>query len=556
MNKKVEKDTMKMKQAHYINKTMELDDCQGQWFFDEKHNCWCLEDILYTPVPKDARFQRMSIYVPEELMETGGVVKEEGRHVPVVFANCAAGYAQMPHTWLENSRCTAPQYLKRGWVYVTCGCRGRETADENGVAAGKAPATLVDFKTAIRFLRHNRTYLPGDFEQIVSVGSSAGGAMSTLLGVTGDNKNFLPYLEDNGAFMDESDAVYASQIYCPITDLENANMAYEWMFRADKDSEPGPGRGAETMTPFKEALSAVLFDRYVEYFNSLGLKNPTTGETLSLNTDGRSGSGYDYLMKCLDDSATYHLNKMKNGELAEKYSVEDYLSGNYTCMVRGRPPMPKEGEGPKGPRLSLGEMQLRPADGTAPRPPFPMVEVQGADKRHWLSWDGENARVSNLDEYVLNHRRRMKPCTSFDMLDLNSPENEVFGDAQTHFKHFDLGLSRALEGLKERFPEECEKYCGPCAAVEGDADLERRVWLYNPWNYIETDEICKQAEHYRIRVGSCDADTSFMISLTLALKLANAGTGSVDYALVWDQPHCEADYPDEICDWIESIRKK
>lgn len=545
-----------MKQAHYINKTMDLADCQGQWFFDEKHDCWCLEDILYTPMPKDVRFQRMSIYVPKDLLNADGTVPEKARHVPVVFANSAAGYAQMPHFWLENSRCTAPQYMKRGWVYVTCGCRGRETVDENGVAAGKAPATLVDFKTAIRFLRHNRGCLPGDFEQIISVGSSAGGAMSTLLGVTGDNKNFLPYLEENGAFMDESDSVYASQIYCPITDLENANMAYEWMFRADKDSEPGPGRGAETMSPFKEALSAVLFDKYVEYFNSLGLKDPATGEALTLNKDGRSGSGYDYLMKCLDDSATCHLNKMKRGELVEKYSVDDYLSGNYTYMTRGRPPMPKAGDGPKAPRLSLGEMQLRPADRKPSQPPFPMVEMHGTDKRHWLTWDGERAHVSDLDTYVLNHRRRMKPCTSFDMLNLASPENQVFGTAENDSKHFDGGLAAAVAKLKEQFPEEYEQYYAACAAVDGDEDLARKVWLYNPWNYIGTDEVSKQAEHYRVRVGSCDADTSFMISMTLALKLANVGMESVDYAIVWDQPHCEADYPGEICDWIESIRKK
>ena len=40
--------------------------------------------------------------------------------------------------------------------------------------------------------------------------------------------------------------------------------------------------------------------------------------------------------------------------------------------------------------------------------------------------------------------------------------------------------------------------------------------------------------------------------MTLALKLANAGKDT-DYALVWDLPHCEADYPGEVCDWIESI---
>ena len=27
---------------------MELSDCRDKWFFDEKYDCWCLEDVLYT----------------------------------------------------------------------------------------------------------------------------------------------------------------------------------------------------------------------------------------------------------------------------------------------------------------------------------------------------------------------------------------------------------------------------------------------------------------------------------------------------------------------------
>ena len=28
------------------NATMELSDCRNKWFFDEKYDCWCLEDVL------------------------------------------------------------------------------------------------------------------------------------------------------------------------------------------------------------------------------------------------------------------------------------------------------------------------------------------------------------------------------------------------------------------------------------------------------------------------------------------------------------------------------
>ena len=139
------------------------------------------------------------------------------------------------------------------------------------------------------------------------------------------------------------------------------------------------------------------------------------------------------------------------------------------------------------------------------------------------------------------------------MLFRSSPENEVYGNGEYAFLHFSRDLADAMDGLKEQFPEECAEYQKTLAVTLDEAELSRRIWLYNPWNYIGTEEKCVQAKHYRVRVGSCDADTSFMISMTLAVKLANAGCGSVDYALVWDQPHCDADYPEEVCDWIASL---
>ena len=48
------------------NKTMELADCRDAWFFDEKYNCWCLEDVLYTEKATTPKFQRLSIFVPKE----------------------------------------------------------------------------------------------------------------------------------------------------------------------------------------------------------------------------------------------------------------------------------------------------------------------------------------------------------------------------------------------------------------------------------------------------------------------------------------------------------
>ena len=549
-----------------VNKTLELSDCRDAWFFDEQYQVWCLEDVLYTRKAATPKFQRLSIFVPKAYMSAPGVVDHAGAMgkftaatAPVVFENNSAGYAQMPHTWLGGPRDAAGQYLERGMVYVTCGCRGRDSRDQQDTLCGKSPWALVDLKTAIRFLRHNAAVLPGNFDRIISAGWSAGGAMSALIGVTGNSPRYEKFLEENGAFMDEKDDVYAAQIYCPIVDLDHADLAYEWQFRNDPENEPSHAGPAGIMTPFRAALSRKLTAAYIKYFNGLGLTNPATGEKLKLNEDGRSGSGYDYLMDRLEDSASDYLARLEAGRLQEQYSVEDYLTGSYTHKVPVRPnragPAPGEephGDKPAGPP-SLGDMVSRPPRGIpyAGRE-FLMADVPGTDKRSWLSWNGKRASITGLDDYILNHRRRMKPCTSFDTLGMDSGENQEFGSPERDYMHYNVHIAPAIASLKEEFPEEYQQYYAAFAAAIGDEKLAGRRYLINPMNFIGGSEPDSGTAHYRIRVGACDADTAFTISMSLAVKLANAGK-SVDYALVWEKPHCEADYPGEVCDWIEKI---
>lgn len=562
---------MKNEVIDITNSTMELTDCRDKWFYDERHDCWCLEDIVYSPKADVPKFQRLSVYAPAAYVNENGIVNPNGAMngytaatAPIVFHTSSAGYMQMPHTWLYGPRCRADEFLKRGMVYVTCGNRGRESRNDKGQAVGKAPINLIDLKIAIRFLRHNRSALPGSTDRIVTMGTSAGGAMSSLLGVTGDHPDYDAYLREAGAFIDESDTVFASQIYCPIIDLEHADLAYEWLFAADdtcEDSHAGP---AETMTPFKAALSKKLAARYIDYFNGLGLKDPDSGEALMIGVDGRSGSFYEYLMARLDDSATVYMKKLAAGELPTACGVEDYIRGNYTYEApapqpHGDPDAHHIGPGAALERaegaeeLTMGDIVARPPKGV----PFhemrvPMIEKRGADKRAWLSWDGARARISDLDTYILNYRRRMKPCTSFDKLDCDSGENHVFGNDDANYLHFNPVIGKAIRDLAVDFPDEAARYADAYAQAD-DPSLARRVALINPLNYIDPDKQGK-AEHFRVRVGAFDADTAFSVAMTLALKLQNCGYDA-DYALVWDQPHCDADYPGGAPDWIEQITK-
>ena len=119
--------------------------------------------------------------------------------------------------------------LAAGYVVVSPGCRGRDNRAADGTYYGKAPAAIVDLKAAVRYVRHNAGIIPGNVNWIVTTGVSAGGALSALLGASGGSRLYDPYLREIGA-ADASDAVFASADFCPIMDLEHADMAYEWMY--------------------------------------------------------------------------------------------------------------------------------------------------------------------------------------------------------------------------------------------------------------------------------------------------------------------------------------
>ena len=141
------------------------------------------------------------------------------------------------------------------------------------IYTGRAPKALLDLKAAIRYLRHFDSVIPGDAEKIITDGTSAGGAMSSLMGATGNNPAYKPLLKAMGA-ADERDDVFASVCYCPITDLDHADMAYEWLY-GNTDSR-------KSLSESKRALTAELAAQFPAYINSLGLKK---ADGTSLNAD-------------------------------------------------------------------------------------------------------------------------------------------------------------------------------------------------------------------------------------------------------------------------------
>lgn len=155
--------------------------------------------------------------------------------------------------------------LANGFVVVNPGARGRDNVTDDGVFYGKAPVAIVDLKAAVRYLRANAGIIPGNTDWIVSSGTSAGGALSTLLGASGDSEGYAEYLTEIGA-ADASDAIFAVAAYCPITDLDHADMAYEWTFG------PVATQGGALVD---QTVSAELASMFTGYQASLNLIDPT-----------------------------------------------------------------------------------------------------------------------------------------------------------------------------------------------------------------------------------------------------------------------------------------
>lgn len=220
------------------------------------------ETLYYVANVADSAYQYLNVYIPESAYAASG-------KAPIFLRTYVGGYfsskAQAPSATDASGRA-----LREGYVLVVPGARGWNAKvtkpDGNAVFPGKAPAGIVDLKAAVRYLRRNDAAMPGDAERIVTDGTSAGGAMSALLGATGNHPAYEPYLKALGA-ANARDDVFATVAFCPIVDLEHADLAYEWLYN-------GTNAGPRALSSAQAAVSGELAALFPAYQASLGLKKP------------------------------------------------------------------------------------------------------------------------------------------------------------------------------------------------------------------------------------------------------------------------------------------
>lgn len=204
--------------------------------------------------------------------------------------------------------------LAAGYVVVEAGARGRDNQAEDGTYYGKVPAAIVDLKAAIRYIRYNDDIMPGNADWIISTGVSAGGALSALLGASGNSDLYEPYLAELGA-ADADDSIFATAAFCPILDLEHADMAYEWMF----------GTTAINGSLVDQDISTQLAELFVDYIASLNLEGQDDFGLITADNYGEYMVEY-YLVP----AANAYLAKLGEEELTAYLSTNSWITWDGT----------------------------------------------------------------------------------------------------------------------------------------------------------------------------------------------------------------------------------
>ncbi len=412
-------------------------------------------NLVYVEKPVNPEYQKMHIFAPEVYYEGGERNGYKLETAPIFMPNQVGGY--MPGKTEEpgfskfepGKANTIFKALAHGYVVAVPAIRGRVQKDEKGLYNGKAPACIVDYKAAVRYLRHFAGELPGDVEKIITNGTSAGGALSSLMGTTGNHPDYEPYLKALGA-AGERDDIFGASCYCPIINLDHADMAYEWQFQGINDyhrmnMEMNEG-GRPSFTPVDGEMSQVQIKASREeaalfpaYLNGLKLQDGD-GKELTLDENGE-GSFKEYIKGVVLDSAQKALEK--------------------------------------GEDLS--------------------------DKK-WLTVENGRAVSMDFGEYVKDITR-MKTAPAFDDLTMDSPENDLFGNEEINCRHFTAysrGNSLAGGGMAE---EHIVKMMNPmCYAGDEKADKAKHFRIRHGERDRDTSLAISAMLTLKLRNGGYDVN--------------------------------------------------
>jgi len=567
----------------------------SNWQYDADNDVWYQIGIGYCTTPAATDYETMGIYIPGKYMTgtknsdgttytctvnaSGTVGDYTAETAPVVFPVNTPGYmAQKAPT--EYSYNGLSDYLSAGMIYVYAGMRGRTNgydAAGNLTYSGGAPWGVTDLKAAVRFYRLNASLLPGNTDEMYTFGMSGGGAQSALMGSTGDSSLYYSYLESIGAVLYDadgkyvSDAVNGSMCWCPITTLDIADEAYEWNMGQFMTTD------TRADTTWTSALSDDMAEKFAEYINNLGLTDQAGNKlTLEKSTEGiyLSGSYYDYLMDVVQTSLNNFLSD-NTFPYTENNSFQ--ASGNFGGGAGGTD---QGGNGIGGSGSSGSGQQGMPSGGApqgmpsggAPEGGMPGGSGASAEAKTydtvqdyinslnadgtWVTYDASTnkAAITSLKDFVTHCKTATKSVGAFDSLDRSQGENQLFGNDESDYLHFDPIISDLISKNDEKYSQYsdydssyAEDYRNDLTEKDSIGNTASvRLEMYNPMYYLCSScdgyGTSNVAQHWRIRTGIDQGDTALTTETNLALALGNTKSVSdVDFATVWGMQHTMAE---------------
>ena len=451
------------------------------------------EYIPYVANPIDIDQQYMNIYVPEEYFNNGTINGYNTQTAPIFMPNAVGGYmpSQAMTPKVENGKPNSVLYaLSRGYVVASPSTRGRTNKASDGNFIGKAPAVIVDLQAATAYLHANDSAMPGNANRIITNGTSAGGGVSLLQGATGNSSDFQPYLQALGAATAATN-VYAVSAYAPITNLDAADMAYEWSYNG--------------ITSFNKVT---MGQGELPQANVGGNSAPPqrTMQHVNLNADDLSYS------KMLSEHFPDYVNNLQlRDSLGRVLKLDKNGNGTFKNYVK--------------------EFIVAAANKAA---------AQGTDlsKHTYLVRDNKTGAIKDINWEAYNHFvSRSKAPGAFDSRANDTGENNLFGTSTTDNNHFTI--TAALHD----------------STANQDVYVENAkiVTMMNPMNYLGSPA-ATNARFYRIRYGTADSNTSVAIPLIVGTRAQNLGY-RVDMATPFDVDHSGDYDLEELFNWMDNIVK-
>jgi len=236
--------------------------------------------------------QRVRVYVPSTANQYSGILQPVNNsswisnNYPTLSVSASYNLA----TSLNSQGSLVAEALERNMIILVNGARSRGDMDAAGNYNGQSPATVVDTKAALRFLRANMAtgLITGNPNLVFVTGTSGGGALSSLVAADGNSSDFYPALYAEGAAgmtsataSTISDAYEGAIAYCPITDLGMADQAYEFTYNPAREGRALPSLLSGSKATLSDIM--VISDKeagdYANYINGLGLKSAPDSTT-------------------------------------------------------------------------------------------------------------------------------------------------------------------------------------------------------------------------------------------------------------------------------------